>query len=58
MLALVTMCYAGKRSTIVDHGDRSASAGHYYPMGSIMVLPGCTAYLFKDYNYKGEIRER
>ena len=47
------MCYAGIGLTLGPI-DYSANVGKYVPMGSIMVLPGCTAYLFKDYNYKGE----
>merc|ERR1711884_603337 len=38
-----------------DHKDvDSANDAAYYPMGSIMVLPGCTAYLFYDRHYEGE----
>ena len=48
------MCYEGDHWTWGDHTDEEAGAGKYYAMGSIMVLPGCTAYLFKDYNYEGE----
>ena len=52
--SVVTMCYEGGEYTIGDHEDYDAGKGHYWPMGSIMVLPGCTAYLFKDPNYEGE----
>ena len=52
--SVVTMCYEGDDTTDGDHSDWEASEGHYTPMGSIMVLPGCTAYLFKDHNYEGE----
>ena len=31
-----------------------APEGVYWAMGSIMVLPGCTAYLFYDHNYEGD----
>ena len=48
------MCYEGDHWTWGDHTDEEAGAGKYYAMGSIMVLPGCTAYLFKDHHYKGE----
>ena len=48
------MCYEGDHWTWGDHTDEEAGAGKYYAMGSIMVLPGCTAYLFKDYDYEGE----
>ena len=51
--ACTQLCYAGKGLTLGPI-DYSASGGKYVPMGSIMVLPGCTAYLFKDYNYEGE----
>ena len=37
-----------------DNIDADDGQGYYFPMGSIMVLPGCTAYMFKDHNYKGE----
>ena len=54
-IAPVTMCYVtGNDFTYGDHTDHDAGDGNYSPMGSIMVLPGCTAYLFKDYDYKGK----
>ena len=49
------MCYViGNDFTYGDHTDHDAGDGNYSPMGSIMVLPGCTAYLFKEHNYEGE----
>jgi len=42
----------GKQYTFGELDYNSHSL--YVPMGSIMVLPGCTAYLFRDSNYKGE----
>jgi len=29
----------------------------YYPMGSIYVMPGCTMYLYEDYNFSGDRQE-
>ena len=52
MHSVVTMCYEGYEWTYGDHTD--IDEGYYISMGSIMVLPGCTAYLFKDNNYEGE----
>ena len=52
--SVVTMRYEGDEFTYGDHSDNDAPEGYYSPMGSIMVLPGCTAYLFKDYHYEGE----
>ena len=48
------MCYEGDEHSIGDHTDYDPGEERYIPMGSIMVLPGCTAYLFKDNNYEGE----
>ena len=49
------VCYViGNDFTYGDHTDHDAGDGNYSPMGSIMVLPGCTAYLFKDYDYEGK----
>ena len=54
-IAPVTMCYViGNDFTYGDHTDHDAGDGNYSPMGLIMVLPGCTAYLFKGYDYKGK----
>ena len=52
--SVVTLCYEGYEDTIGDHTDEDAGVGYYVPMGSIMVLPGCTAYLFMEHNYEGE----
>ena len=52
--SVVTLCYEGNGYTIGDHEDHDPGEGYYSPMGSIMVLPGCTAYLFKEHNYEGE----
>ena len=52
--SVVTMCYEGDEDTYGDHIDHNPGKGWYNAMGSIMVLPGCTAYLFKDYHYEGE----
>ena len=38
----------------IPHGiDLDAGNGYHYPMGSIMVKPGCTLYVFHDHNYGG-----
>ena len=52
--SVVTMCYEGHDYTVGDHTDYDPGEGSYSAMGSIMVLPGCTAYLFMDSNYEGE----
>merc|ERR1712079_982110 len=44
----------GDEDTYGDHIDHNPGKGWYNAMGSIMVLPGCTAYLFKEHNYEGE----
>jgi len=37
-------------------GDYNPSSD-YYPMGSIYVKPGCTMYLYEDYNFEGTREE-
>ena len=39
---------------VSDHKDATQDDTHLYPMGSIMVKPGCTLYLYRDPNYSGE----
>ena len=39
----------------IPHGlDMDAGNGRQYPMGSIMVKPGCTLYVFHDNNFGGK----
>merc|ERR1712079_131297 len=44
----------GAKEDISDNWDYDPGGGFYNGMGSIMVKPGCTAYLFKDYHFTGE----
>ena len=44
----------GEEYEVEDGKDYDAGGGHYMPMGSIMVKPGCTAYLNKDHHFGGD----
>jgi len=44
----------GNSHTNPDGLDAGAEIGHFYPMGSIFVKPGCTLYMYKDYGYSGD----
>merc|ERR1712241_1523666 len=38
----------------IPHGmDLDAGDGHHYPMGSVMVKPGCTFYVYHETNFNG-----
>ncbi len=40
-----------------DGLDFSSEEGKNFPVGSLMVLPGCTMYLFEDYDFGGRMYE-
>ena len=44
----------GEEYEVEDGKDYDAGGGYYMPMGSIMVKPGCTAYLNKDHHFDGD----
>ena len=46
-------CASGTYFDVVDGQDATATEGHLYGMGSIMVKPGCTLYVFHDNNFGG-----
>ncbi len=37
--------------------NATAPSGYWYFLGSIIVLPGCTLYGFKDRNYRGTVED-
>ena len=38
----------------IPHGlDQDAGNGYHYPMGSVMVKPGCTFYVYHENNFGG-----
>ena len=39
---------AGAEYEVPDHYDDAGGAGYYTTMGSIMVKPGCTLYMYSD----------
>ena len=49
----VTACN-GDTYMKADHQDGDAGWGSYYPMGSIMVKPGCTLYMFRGEQFSGQ----
>ena len=38
----------GAEYEVPDHYDDAGGAGYYTTMGSIMVKPGCTLYMYSD----------
>ena len=42
----VNSCNGG-RYTYFDGDEMDAGSGHMYPFGSLLVMPGCTFYMFK-----------
>ncbi len=41
-----------------DNGrENPGEVSQYFPMGSIVIMPGCTFYGFADINYEGEVRQ-
>ena len=47
-------CPLAEYSNVPDGANEDAGDGYHYPMGSIMVKPGCTLYVFHDTNYGGK----
>ena len=47
-------CSSGTYFDVVDGQDATATEGHLYGMGSIMVKPGCTLAVYREYNYQGD----
>ena len=46
-------CSTATFADIPDGDDENAPDKYQYPMGSILVKPGCTLYVFHDHNYGG-----
>jgi len=47
----------GGRADMPDGYKSSAPAGLYLPIGSLMINPGCSFYMFEDYNQEGRYVE-
>jgi len=43
----------GDIHSVLDDTDHDSGEGKYSPMGSLVVMPGCTYYGYNDYGYSG-----
>jgi len=53
---LTNLACNGDAFEIPDGYQKSATYGSVFPMGSILVNPGCTVYLYDTYNWEGNYR--
>ncbi len=50
-----TECEEFGEAHLEDGYSYSQPEGQYYPIGSLITMPGCTFYGFGDYNYAGDV---